>query len=453
MHIHILGIGGTFMAGIALLAQQQGHRVTGSDRKLYPPMNQQLSLHNILYSEQYAAEDLCPHPDLVIIGNALSRGNLCVEYVLEQGLRYISAPQWLAEQVLVDKWVIAVAGTHGKTTTSSLIAWILQFAGLQPSFLIGGIANNFGLSARLTDSPFFVIEADEYDTAFFDKRSKFLHYAARTVILNNLEFDHADIFSDLAAIQRQFAHFMRIIPSSGLVIHPLTSSIQEVLATSCWSERVSFASDGADWELGAHNSDYSEFEVLYQRKLQAQISWSCIGLHNAQNALAAIIATRHVGVNPQLAAAALTEFRSVKRRLELIADFNNIKVYDDFAHHPSAINATLTALRQKVGTASIAAIVDIGSNSMRLGVHRDQLAPALQAADQIYFYQATDLNWSVQELNLPQAQYFNDVNALTAAVLQQPAAHILIMSNTGFANLPQILITALQSAELAIISK
>lgn len=444
MHIHILGIGGTFMAGIALLAQQQGHKVTGSDRKLYPPMNQQLASHNIQYSEQYAVEDLQPHPDLVIIGNALSRGNPCVEYVLEQGLRYISAPQWLAEQVLVDKWVIAVAGTHGKTTTSSLVAWILHYAGLQPSFLIGGIANNFNLSARLTDSPFFVIEADEYDTAFFDKRSKFLHYAARTVILNNLEFDHADIFTDLAAIQRQFAHFMRIIPGSGLVIHPLTNSIQEVLAAGCWSEQVSFAHD-AEWEIGARNLDYSEFEVLYQRKLQAKINWQCIGLHNAHNAIAAIVAARHVGVNPQLAAAALTEFRSVKRRLELIADFNNIEVYDDFAHHPSAINATLTALRQKVGTDSIAAVVDIGSNSMRMGVYRNQLAPALQIADQVYFYQAVDLSWSLRELNLPQAQYFNDIPTLIAAVLQQPAQHILIMSNTGFANLNQNLITALQS--------
>ncbi len=447
MHIHILGVGGTFMAGIAVIAQQLGHKVTGTDKAIYPPMSTQLIEQKITYFEGYDVKQLKPAPDQVIIGNALSRGNPAVEYVLEHNIPYISAAQWLAENVLRQCWCLAVAGTHGKTTTSSLLAWILEYAQLNPSFLIGGIPENFGVSARLTDSPFFVIEADEYDTAFFDKRSKFVHYAARTAILNNLEFDHADIFPDLAAIQRQFQHFLRIIPQSGLIIYPPIETIQQVLDKEPWSRRETFGS--GDWQIGAHRADYAKFEVYFQQQLQGQVEWDLIGLHNAHNALAAIASARHAGVPSAIACLALAHFRNVKRRLELRGVVNQVHVYDDFAHHPTAIAATLTALRQKVAQQPITAVLEMRSNTMKMGIYQTELIDSLKIADTVYFYQPTDLTWSLQSIvdGLSNAHICYDTQQIINSLLQnqQPNEHILIMSNGGFDNIHQRLLSALQN--------
>ncbi|WP_353572184.1 UDP-N-acetylmuramate:L-alanyl-gamma-D-glutamyl-meso-diaminopimelate ligase [Candidatus Albibeggiatoa sp. nov. BB20] len=447
MHIHILGVGGTFMAGIAVIAQQLGHKVTGSDKAIYPPMSTQLTEQNIVYFEGYEPEQLKPAPDCVIIGNALSRGNPAVEYVLEHNIPYISAAQWLSENVLRQCWCLAVAGTHGKTTTSSILAWILEYAHLNPSFLIGGIPENFEVSARLTDSVFFVIEADEYDTAFFDKRSKFVHYPARTAILNNLEFDHADIFPDLAAIQRQFQHFLRIIPQSGLIVHPPIEAIQQVLDKEPWSQRETFASQNSDWQIGEHNVDYSEFEVYFQQQLQGHVQWDVVGLHNAHNALAAIASARHAGVPSAIGCEALTRFRNVKRRLELRGTVNQINVYDDFAHHPTAIAATVAALRQKVGSQPITAVLEMRSNTMKMGIHQEQLADSLKMADSVYFYQPEDFAWSLQSVadELPKAHICNDTQQIIEQLVQhqQPNENILIMSNGGFEHIHQRLLAAL----------
>lgn len=447
MHIHILGVGGTFMAGIAVIAQQLGHKVTGSDKAIYPPMSTQLSEQNIIYFEGYAPEQLKPAPDCVIIGNALSRGNPAVEYVLEQNIPYISAAQWLSEQVLRQRWCLAVAGTHGKTTTSSLLAWILEYANLNPSFLIGGIPENFGVSARLTDSPFFVIEADEYDTAFFDKRSKFVHYPARTAIINNLEFDHADIFPDLAAIQRQFQHFLRIMPASGLIVHPPVATIEQVLAKEPWSQRETFASADSDWQIAEHEADYSAFNVYFQQQLQGRVQWNIIGLHNAHNALAAIASARHAGVPSAVSCEALADFKNVKRRLEWRGTVNQVNVYDDFAHHPTAVAATLSALRQKVGRQLITAVLEMRSNTMKMGIHREQLADSLRLANTVYFYQPDDLTWSLQAVadNLPNAHICHDTQNIIDKLVKnkQINENILIMSNGGFDNIHQRLLVAL----------
>lgn len=447
MHIHILGVGGTFMAGIAVIAQQLGHKVTGSDKAIYPPMSTQLTEQHITYFEGYDSAQLKPAPDCVIIGNALSRGNPAVEYVLENNIPYMSGAQWLSENVLRQRWCLAVAGTHGKTTTSSLLAWILQYANMNPSFLIGGIPENFGVSARLTDSPFFVIEADEYDTAFFDKRSKFVHYPARTAIINNLEFDHADIFPDLAAIQRQVQHFLRIIPQTGLIVHPPIAEIQQVLDKEPWSQYETFASQDSDWCIGEHNTDYSEFEVLFQQQLQGQVQWELVGVHNAHNALAAIASARHAGVPSHIGCESLATFRNVKRRLELRGTVNQVHVYDDFAHHPTAIAATVKALRQKVDHQPITAVLEMRSNTMKMGVHQSQLAEALGEADKVYFYQPADLTWSLQSVaeQLPQAQIFTDTQSIIDALVQNRVSNenMLIMSNGGFENLHQRLLDTL----------
>jgi len=450
MHIHILGICGTFMAGIAVLAKQQGHTVTGSDVAAYPPMSTQLEAQGITVGAGYSPDHLRPAPDCVVIGNALSRGNPAVEYVLNQGLPYISGPQWLAEHILAKRWVLAIAGTHGKTTTASMVAWILEQAGLEPGFLIGGIPENFGLSARLGESPFFVVEADEYDTAFFDKRSKFLHYHPRTLILNNLEFDHADIFPNLAAIQTQFHHLIRTVPGQGLIIrNHQAQSLSEVLAQGCWTPVESFAGTQGDWQAKSPESESNQFAVWCQGQPVGEVKWDLFGHHNMENALAAIACTRHAGVPINQACEALTSFKSVKRRLELRGVVRGIHVYDDFAHHPTAIAVTLAALRQRVGKQRIIAVLEPRSNTMRLGVHRDTLAASLQAAEEVIFYQPEPLNWSLTPIveALPKAHVFDKLDELINHLVTtaKPDDHILIMSNGDFQNLHQRLLTALSN--------
>jgi UDP-N-acetylmuramate: L-alanyl-gamma-D-glutamyl-meso-diaminopimelate ligase len=456
MRIHILGIGGTFMGGVALLARDLGHEVTGSDAKVYPPMSTQLEAQGIRLMEGYDAAHLdSAKPDLVIVGNALSRGNPLVEAVLERGLRYTSGAQWIAENVLHGRWVLAVAGTHGKTTTSGMLAWILEYAKLKPGFLIGGVPENFGVSARLGDDPFFVIEADEYDTAFFDKRSKFVHYRPRTAILNNLEFDHADIFPDLAAIITQFHHFVRTVPGSGLlVVNARDENLPHVLAQGRWTPveyfgdgeaqgRASVAEGGtpeATWQAVARNPEASRFQVLFENRDQGEVAWELLGAHNMANALAAIAAARHAGVPVKTAIAALAKYRNVKRRLELRGTVRGISVYDDFAHHPTAIAATLEALRARVGNARILAVLELRSNTMRLGVHRDTLAGALAQADKALLLKPSDLNWNLDRVTHAlegRGQAYPSVEDIIAALAREarPEDHVLIMSNGGFGNI------------------
>ncbi|MFL6649188.1 MAG: UDP-N-acetylmuramate:L-alanyl-gamma-D-glutamyl-meso-diaminopimelate ligase, partial [Sulfurifustaceae bacterium] len=395
MHLHIAGIGGTFMAGVALLARALGHRVTGSDQGLYPPMSTQLAEQGIDVREGYEASHLDPRPDSVIIGNALSRGNRLVEAVLDRDLPYISGAQWIAENVLQGRWVLAVAGTHGKTTTASMLAWILEYAGFKPGFLIGGVPANFGVSARLGDSRFFVIEADEYDTAFFDKRSKFVHYRARTAVLNNLEYDHADIFPDLEAIKRQFHHFVRVVPPSGrILVHAADANLPDVLARGCWTPVEKFGA-GGDWTASPLTEDAGRFRVHLRGRDVGEVRWELYGAHNVDNALAAIAAAHHAGVPVERAVAALTAFRNAKRRLELRGRIDGVTVYDDFAHHPTAIRATLGALRARVGRSRIIAVLEPRSNTMRLGVHRDELAGSFADAEQVFLFQPPGLGWDL----------------------------------------------------------
>ena len=453
MHIHILGICGTFMAGIALLARAQGHRVSGSDANVYPPMSTQLADAGITVSEGYAPAQLKPAPDYVVIGNALSRGNPAVEYVLDNGLPYISGPQWLAEHLLRDRWVLAVAGTHGKTTTSSMLAWILQHNKLDPGFLIGGIPSNFNQSAHLGAMPFFVVEADEYDTAFFDKRSKFIHYHPRTLIINNIEFDHADIFADLTAIQTQFHHLLRTVPGNGLIITPHhEAAVETVIKRGCWTP-VETVNGQGDWQAQLHVADGSEFEVMFKNKSFGVVKWQQLGLHNVANALAAIAAARHAGVLAANAVESLGEFRGVKRRMEVRAVVNQITVYDDFAHHPTAIETTLDGLRKRVGKARIIVALEPRSNTMRMGVHAQSLAPSLQGADQILLYAPSNLGWDTTPIIAQlgnKAQAFNQTEAMLTALVAQSQAgdHIVIMSNGGFENLHVRLIDALQQRPL-----
>ncbi|MGD8589290.1 MAG: UDP-N-acetylmuramate:L-alanyl-gamma-D-glutamyl-meso-diaminopimelate ligase [Chromatiales bacterium] len=453
MHLHILGICGTFMGGIALLARALGHRVSGSDANVYPPMSTQLEAAGIELQEGYEPAHLQPAPDLVVIGNAMSRGNPAVEYLLDQGLRYTSGPQWLSEQVLQGRWVLAVAGTHGKTSTASLLAWILEDVGLRPGFLIGGVPENFGVSARLGDSPFFVVEADEYDTAFFDKRSKFVHYHPRTLVLNNLEFDHADIFDDLAMIQRQFHHLVRTVPGQGLIISPLQdANLQAVLEMGCWTPVERF---DAERETGwyARNSlpDCSEFDLMCDGRRIGRARWELIGRHNLNNALAALAAARHAGVAPATALQALTSFKNVKRRMELRGEVNGVRVYDDFAHHPTAIRTTLEGLRRQVNGARILVILEPRSNTMRLGVHADQLADALAGADQVWLYAVSGLTWDAREALRPLGERAR-VLAATQEIVEQvtaqarPGDQLLVMSNGGFEGIHQRLLDALQSS-------
>ena len=454
MHIHILGICGTFMGGLAILARQLGHQVTGSDANVYPPMSTQLEAQGIVLTEGYDPAQLEPRPDLVVIGNAMSRGNPAVEAVLELGLRYTSGPQWLSEHLLQDRWVLACAGTHGKTTTSSMLAWILEYAGMDPGYLIGGVPGNFGLSARLGSSSFFVIEADEYDSAFFDKRSKFVHYRPRTVVLNNLEFDHADIFDDLAAIQRQFHHLVRIIPSNGRVIVPADDgNIAEVLEQGLWSglEKTSLERPDSDWYAKLNKSDGSAFSVYFQADESGQVQWSHTGQHNVNNALSAIAAARHVGVKPELATEALCQFVGVKRRMELLGEIGGISLYDDFAHHPTAIETTLEGLRQSVGEQRVVAVIEPRSNTMRLGSHLSRLAAASQRADRVIWYQPEGLDWSLQSVvdeSDGRAEVQRSIDAIVADLVKTSVAgdHIVIMSNGGFGGIHQRLLEALKDS-------
>ncbi|HQQ74513.1 MAG TPA: UDP-N-acetylmuramate:L-alanyl-gamma-D-glutamyl-meso-diaminopimelate ligase [Pseudomonadales bacterium] len=448
MHLHFLGICGTFMGSLAMLARELGHTVTGSDANVYPPMSTQLQQQGIVITEGYDPAQLQPPPDLVIVGNAMSRGNPAVEYLLDAGLPYTSGPQWLCDHVLPGRWVLAVAGTHGKTTTSTMLAWILECAGMQPGFLIGGVPQCFPVSARLGGSDFFVIEADEYDSAFFDKRSKFIHYRARTVILNNLEFDHADIFDDLAAIQKQFHHLVRTIPHNGLVISPADSQpLNDVLAMGCWTPVETSGTHG-DWAAQKQSDDGSIFAVLHRGEVVGTVSWEHSGDHNVSNALAAIAASRHVGVAPLLACEALSRFAGVKRRLELLCDVQGVRVYDDFAHHPTAIETTLAGLRRRVGDEKIIAVLEPRSNTMRMGVFREQIAPALAAADEVIFYQPPNVDWALNDVATQCRASASVLDSVETIVAQLSATrgpvHILIMSNGGFGGLHQKLVNALQ---------
>ncbi|MEH6616704.1 MAG: UDP-N-acetylmuramate:L-alanyl-gamma-D-glutamyl-meso-diaminopimelate ligase [Porticoccus sp.] len=452
MHIHILGICGTFMGSLALLAKAAGHQVTGSDANVYPPMSTQLEKAGIELVEGYEPAQFNPIPDLVVIGNALSRGNPAVEYVLDHRIPYTSGPQWLGDYFLREKWVLAVAGTHGKTTTSSMLAWILDYAGMKPGFLIGGVPSNFDVSARLGDSPFFVVEADEYDSAFFDKRSKFVHYRPRTAILNNLEFDHADIFADLNAIQTQFHHFVRTIPRQGLIVAPADdANVQEVLSRGCWSELQGLGND-SDWSMTLIESDGSAFAVSFQGNRQGTVRWGQTGAHNAANGLAAIAAARHVGVKPIVACEALCQFSGVKRRMEKLASIHGVSVYDDFAHHPTAIATTLEGLRNKVGTEKIIAVIEPRSNTMKLGIHKNQLAESTKLADQVLWYQPDNIDWSLAEvvtLGPAPAEVLDDIDILVEKTLKQAGnlAHIVIMSNGGFAGFHGKLVRALKGRD------
>ncbi|MBO1519249.1 UDP-N-acetylmuramate:L-alanyl-gamma-D-glutamyl-meso-diaminopimelate ligase [Oceanisphaera pacifica] len=453
MHIHILGICGTFMGGLAVLAKQLGYQVTGSDANVYPPMSTQLAEQGIGLIEGYNPAQLDPTPDLVVIGNAMSRGNPCVEAVLNQRIPYTSGPQWLLEHVLQDRWVLAVAGTHGKTTTAGMLAWILEDCGLNPGFLIGGVPGNFDVSARLGDAPFFVIEADEYDSAFFDKRSKFVHYRPSTLILNNLEFDHADIFDDLAAIQRQFHHLLRMVPGHGRVLTPSqTPALNQVLAMGCWSE-VEYLGEEGLWQAKALEADGSHFAVLLEGKKVGEVHWGCIGLHNVHNGLMALAAARHAGVPVVEAIKSLCLFVSPKRRMELKGTVNNIKVWDDFAHHPTAIATTLAGLAAQVNTARpaqggrILAVLEPRSNTMKMGIHQQPLADSLQLADATYLFRPPGLEWDLDAVAkaCPAGQVYENMEALIAALVStaKPYDHILVMSNGGFGGIHQRLLAAL----------
>lgn len=450
MHIHILGICGTFMGSLALLAKELGHRVTGSDANVYPPMSTQLQAHGIDLIEGYDTAQLEPVPDLVLIGNTLSRGNPAVEYVLNRGLLYMSGPQWLAEYVLRGRWVLAVAGTHGKTTTSSMLAWILEHTGMNPGFLIGGIPLNFDVSARLGKMPYFVVEADEYDSAFFDKRSKFVHYHPSTAILNNLEFDHADIFPDLAAIERQFHHLVRTIPSEGLIVYPTTEpALARVISMGCWT-RVETTGEGGQWQAKLLSADGSRFEVIFNGQTQGVVNWLLTGKHNTANSLAALAAAHHVGVVPSLGIAALNHFKSVKRRMEQVAKVNNVTIYDDFAHHPTAIATTIDGLRKRVGqTTPIIVIIELRSSSMKTGVHREQLCSCIQQANQAIWYAPPNLKWNLFE-KVAQCQVRSIVaNSLDVIINQvkhdaQLGTQVVIMSNGGFGGLHGKLAEALK---------
>lgn len=443
MHIHIIGICGTFMGGLALIARELGHTVSGSDQNVYPPMSTQLAEQGIQLMQGYKVENLQNKPDLVVIGNAMSRGNPEVEAVLNLGLRYRSGPQWLAEFVLQDKWVLAIAGTHGKTTTSSMLAWILENQGFKPGFLIGGIPMNFGISARSGESDFFVIEADEYDCAFFDKRSKFVHYRPRTVVLNNLEFDHADIFTDLDAIKRQFHHLVRTIPGEGLVICPeADENIKDTLEMGCWTpvQKLSINQE-AVWQAEILEPDGSQFNIIYAQQTQGQVDWQLTGLHNVYNGLAAIAAARHVGILPRDAIEALSRFKNVKRRMEVIAQVKGVTIYDDFAHHPTAIKMTLEGLRKHVGAEKIIAVVEPRSNTMIMGVHREVLAESLELADRALIYQPEELDWDLTALQTDgnNIKICTSIDAIMSELKQEVAAnsHFLMMSNGSFGGIYQ----------------
>jgi UDP-N-acetylmuramate: L-alanyl-gamma-D-glutamyl-meso-diaminopimelate ligase len=440
--IHILGICGTFMGGIAAIARQAGYRVTGCDANVYPPMSTQLEAQGIELIEGFGVEQLELGADVYVIGNVVSRGNPLMEEILNRNLPYISGPQWLAQNILHDKWVLGVAGTHGKTTTTSMLAWILEHAGLNPGFLIGGVPENFGISARLTDSPFFAIEADEYDTAFFDKRSKFVHYHPRTAILNNLEFDHADIFADLNAIETQFHHLVRTVPGNGLVVsNGREESLQRVIKRGCWTPVETFGSDEG-WQIDNEN------HVTLNGIAQGRLEWELIGEHNRMNALAALAAARHAGVPVALGLAALAEFKNVKRRMEVRGTVSGITVYDDFAHHPTAIDTTVAGLRSKVGKSRILAVLEPRSNTMKLGVMKNSLPASLKDADLVFCY-GENLGWDAAEALAPlgdKAVVKNDLNELIEAIAKAARSgdQVLVMSNGGFGGIHEKLLKRLE---------
>ena len=453
MHIHILGICGTFMGGLAALAREAGHRVTGCDANVYPPMSDQLRALGIELIEGYGADQMALKPDVFVIGNVVTRGNALMEAVLDAGAAYTSGPQWLAENVLQGRHVLAVAGTHGKTTTTAMLAWILDQAGLEPGFLVGGVPRNFGVSARLGDAAAgantpFVIEADEYDTAFFDKRSKFVHYRPRTAILNNLEYDHADIFPDLGAIETQFHHLVRTVPASGrLVVNARDEALQRVLERGCWSEVQRFGSRKEEPGAWRARGEPQAFDLLRGSMKLARVEWPLLGEHNQLNALAAIAAAEHLGVAPEQAAASLARFENVRRRLELRGEADGVKVYDDFAHHPTAMRTTVNGLRRKVGVDRILAVFEPRSNTMKLGTMKAQLPWALEEADLSFCHQG-NLGWDAREALAPmgkQAQVCDTIDTLVAAVVKaaKPGDHVLCMSNGGFGGVHGKLLAAL----------
>lgn len=446
MNIHILGICGTFMGGLAALASEMKAKVSGSDQNIYPPMSTQLDNLGIKLHSGYDEAQLANiRPDTIVVGNVMRRGYPVIEYILDQNIPMLSGPEWLAKNVLAHKHVLAVSGTHGKTTTSSMLAWILECAGLNPGFLIGGVAENFGISARLGGGKYFVIEADEYDSAFFDKRSKFIHYRPSTLIINNLEYDHADIFPDLKAIQTQFHHLIRTIPQSGLIVMPYgDANIQEVIDKGCWTPITSISekvTENSHWSINNASNAYNAFSVLLKGQKVGEINWSLIGKHNMFNGLSAIAAAHHVGVNPMVATQALNRFKGVKRRLELKATKNGIQIYDDFAHHPTAIQTTLAGLRAMVGNARIFAVIELRSNTMRLGTHEEALAKSFHLADNVFFFKAPDMTWDVekmyQKIEKPGGVY-QTVESLMASLQQELRAgdKLIFMSNGGFGGIP-----------------
>jgi UDP-N-acetylmuramate: L-alanyl-gamma-D-glutamyl-meso-diaminopimelate ligase len=453
MRIHILGICGTFMGGIALIARALGHQVSGSDANVYPPMSTQLAAAGITLCEGFDPAHLQPAPDQVVVGNALSRGNPAVEYMLERGLRYTSGPAWLADNLLHDRWVLAVAGTHGKTTTSAMLAWILEHAGLRPGFLIGGVPQNFGISARAGDAPFFVVEADEYDTAFFDKRSKFVHYRPRTLVMNNLEFDHADIFDDLDTIKRQFHHLVRTVPGNGLLIAPSDDdNLGAVLDMGAWTPLEHLAIDAdAAWHVADAAPDGHAFDVACDGRRVGRVDWSLTGRHNVANALAALAAARHAGVPPRLGIDALCAFRNVKRRMERVGEVRGVRLFDDFAHHPTAIATTLDGLRRQVGEARIVAVLEPRSNTMRMGVHADRLAGALAVADAVWVHAPDSLGWDAAAVLQPlggKVRVCATTQDIVDGVARDARAgdQVVVMSNGGFEGIHQRLLDALAAA-------
>jgi UDP-N-acetylmuramate: L-alanyl-gamma-D-glutamyl-meso-diaminopimelate ligase len=445
MHIHILGICGTFMGGIAAIARAAGHKVTGCDANVYPPMSTQLQALGIELIEGFSADQIKLEPDLFVAGNVVARGNPLMEEILNRGLPYASGPQWLAENVLRGKWVLAVAGTHGKTTGTSMLAWMLEHGGLNPGFLVGGVPENFGVSARLTESPFFVIEADEYDTAFFDKRSKFVHYHPRTATLNNLEFDHADIFNDLAAIETQFHHLVRTVPGNGLIVsNGADANLARVLKRGCWTPVERFCADDG-WQAAARHDD--GFDVQFDGVTQGRVRWDLLGEHNIANALAAIAAARHAGVPAQAAIDALSTFKNVKRRMETKGVAGGVTVYDDFAHHPTAIATTIAGLRAKIGNARLIAVLEPRSNTMKLGVMKDALAASLADADRVFCYSG-GLGWNPADALAPlgaKASVHDDLARLVddMAAAARAGDHVLIMSNGGFGGIHAKLLSRL----------
>ena len=454
MHLHILGICGTFMGSLALLARDLGHKVTGSDANVYPPMSTQLENAGITLMQGYDRSHLQPHPDLVIVGNAMKRGIDAVEYMLNEGLAYISGPQFLADHVLQGKHVLGVAGTHGKTTTTTMLAWVLDQAGLNPGFLIGGVPLGFSESARLGGGKYFCVEADEYDSAFFDKRSKFVHYHPKTAILNNLEFDHADIFDDLAAIQKQFHHLVRTIPSEGRIIVPISeTNIDEVLQMGCWTPvvRTSLdANNNAEVYAEQLSADGSHFKVLQHGVVKGEVKWNMTGQHSVANALATIAAAEHVGVSIETACEALSNFGGVKRRMELLDTVNGIEIYDDFAHHPTAIDTTLEGARKRLGERKLWAIIEPRSNTMRMGSHKDGLAHSARLADEVMWYQPEGLDWDLQpviDAATNKAVVARTLDDIISTVVTQAGEGdaVVIMSNGGFGGLHQKLIAALKA--------